>query len=133
MIEHAVQQLTGDTCTSGRLFGRPTPHLCLLVQLSTVCSTLRGAAEAASKALLASAQLDMFKLPPLYLSPLLASLCRGVGHLDSDHATLASTQAAAFPAAAGTRSLHVDVHDTVPDLRGLFASLCSCPQLMTCS
>ena len=88
------------------LFGLLTARMRLLVQLSAVSRTLREAAERAGPAVLASSLLDVFRdLPPHYLSPLLARLCRQVDCVQSGPPLLAQPQAAAFLEAAGTRSV----------------------------
>ena len=136
VVQQAARQLPDDLCDDPQWaddqmpFMRHDSRLRLLVQLSTVCRTLRDAAEAASTGAFASAELLVQNsLAPRHLSPLLARLCRGFVHVDLGIAMLDRPQAAPFLAAAGIRVLHVDCCGRPRDLSGVFAALCSCPQL----
>ena len=125
VVQHGLQQLPDEAPTAWP-YGSHTARLRLLVQLLAWCSTLRAAAAAASQAVFAYAWLDVRKRPPpreqypgLWyidapdprsrpcLSPLLARLCTGIGHLQAGADLLASPQAAAFLEATNTRSVGI--------------------------
>ena len=92
------------------------------MQLSAACHTLRCAAEAAALAG-EGGVLDIHAgLPAQHLSPLLARLCRGFAGLGSGADLLASPQAAAFLAAAGTRSVAIEADDLPAERQAALAA-----------